>query len=278
MSQIESPLSLAAHARAADPDRYMCALFVPPRQRAALFALILFNAEIARVRETVSEPMLGRIRLQWWREAIDEIYRGGGRRHQVAEPLAEAIRAHDLSRSYFDRLIDAREHDLDDAAPESMAALEIYAEESAAPLVSLALEAAGADAVVHSDVARHSGIAWALTGVMRALPHFTAQGRVMLPRDMLDGGGLDGGGAGRRDVASAVAQVADVARRHVREARKLRRGLQGAAKRATLQAVLADAYLRRLKACGHDPYHANTAIGPLRRQLLLSRAAFFGIS
>jgi len=280
MEQNNPILRLAARARAADPDRYMCALFAAPRQRAALFALLLFNAEIARVREVVSEPMLGQIRLQWWREAIDEIYRGSGRRHEVADPLAEAIRTHGLTRSYFERLIDARETDLDDMPPESMAALEHYAEESAAPLVSLALEIAGADAGALADVARHSGIGWALTGLMRALPYHAAEGRVMLPQDVLAATGLTvqtvRGGEARANIARAVEKVADVARQHSHQARVLRRPLPRAAKRATLQAVLSGAYLRRLAACGHDPNDPRATLGPLYRQLLLTRAALFG--
>ena len=282
MKQSELSPGLAARARAADPDRYLCALFADAPRRGALFALILFNAEIARVREVVSEPMLGQIRLQWWREAIDEIYRGQGRRHEVADPLAAAIRAHGLSQRYFERLIDARETDLDDAPPESLQALEHYAEESAAPLVSLALEVAGADASALGEVARHVGMCWALTGLMRALPHHAAAGRVMLPSDVLAAAGLTAqsvmAGEDRPNVARAVASVADVARQHVAQARVLRRALPRAAKRATLQSVLAGAYLRRLAACGHDPYHPRAAIGPLGRQLVLSRAAFFGAS
>ena len=277
MSPDNPTFRLAARARAADPDRHMCALFAATRHRGALFALILFNAEIARVREMVSEPMLGQIRLQWWREAIDEIYQGKGRRHEVADPLAEAIRAHDLTRNYFERLIDARETDLEEAPPESLAALERYAEESAAPLVSLALEIAGADAAALTDVARHVGIGWALTGLMRALPHHAAQGRVMLPRDVLQKAGLTAQSVAEgAKVGPAVEQISDVARQHVQHAETLRRALPRAAKRATLQTALADAYLRRFAACGHDPYHPRVALGPLRRQLLLSRAALFG--
>ncbi len=280
MEQNNPDLRLAARARAADPDRYMCALFHAPRQRGALFALLLFNAEIARVREVVSEPMLGQIRLQWWREAIDEIYRGGGRRHEVADPLAEAIRTHGLSRRYFERLIDARETDLDDTPPENMAALEHYAEESAAPLVSLALEIAGADAGVLADVARHTGISWALTGLMRAVPYHAAEGRVMLPRDVLAATGLTMqtvcGGEARANTARAVEKVADVARQHSDKARLLRRTLPRAAKRATLPAVLSTAYLRRLAACGHNPNDPRATLSPLYRQLLLTRAALFG--
>src|ERR1041385_2992054 len=59
---------LAALCRRHDRDRYQTALFAPADRREALFALYAFNYEIARVREIVSEPMLGQIRLQWWRE------------------------------------------------------------------------------------------------------------------------------------------------------------------------------------------------------------------
>lgn len=52
-----------------DPDRWLTTLFAPDASRPGLFALYAFNAEIARARESVSQPMIGQIRLQWWREA-----------------------------------------------------------------------------------------------------------------------------------------------------------------------------------------------------------------
>ena len=103
-----------ALARAADYDRYLSALFAPVGRREALFALIAFNHEVARIPEAVSEPMLGRIRLQWWREVVEAVYAGApARRHEVAVPLADAIRACSLERAPFDRLLDARESDLE---------------------------------------------------------------------------------------------------------------------------------------------------------------------
>ena len=57
--------------RAADPDRYFSALFAPAPARPLLLALYAFNHEVARVAETVREPMLGAIRLEWWRETVE---------------------------------------------------------------------------------------------------------------------------------------------------------------------------------------------------------------
>src|SRR5499427_10031179 len=102
--------SIAAIVRRCDRDRFQTALFAPAARREALFALYAFNYEIARVRESVTEPMLGRIRLEWWRENIATAYEGGPvRRHPVVEPLTVVIRELALTREHFDRLIDARE-------------------------------------------------------------------------------------------------------------------------------------------------------------------------
>src|SRR5512133_268111 len=104
---------VAALVRRHDRDRFQTALFAPADRREALFALYAFNYEVARVRESVTQPMLGHIRLQWWREIIEAAYGGASpRRHEVAEPLTAAIRDFGLSRKLFDRIIDAREADL----------------------------------------------------------------------------------------------------------------------------------------------------------------------
>jgi len=80
--------------RRQDADRYLTALFAPGDRREALFALYAFNLEVARAREVVSEPFMGLIRLQWWRDALDEVYQGRIRAHEVIRPLASAISAY----------------------------------------------------------------------------------------------------------------------------------------------------------------------------------------
>jgi phytoene/squalene synthetase len=62
---------LAHSVRAADPDRYFATLFAPPTVRPYLFAFYAFNAEVSRIAESVREPMLGAIRLDWWRETAE---------------------------------------------------------------------------------------------------------------------------------------------------------------------------------------------------------------
>ena len=85
----------------------------------------------------VTQPMLGQIRLQWWREVIEAAYAGGagaaarGRTRR----WSRRSRAFGLSRAHFDRIIDTRERDLDDAPPADLAALVDYAEGTSSALL-----------------------------------------------------------------------------------------------------------------------------------------------
>src|SRR4051794_37881880 len=135
---------LAARARSRDPDRYLTALFAPAERRPGLFALIAFNDEIARVREAVSQPILGQIRLQWWRDAVEQIYSGKPPAHEVAQALAAAIASRNLDRILLEQMIDARETDLASEPPAHVEDLLSYAANTAGNLVKLQLQALGA--------------------------------------------------------------------------------------------------------------------------------------
>src|SRR5882757_2579264 len=181
----EDGSSLADLVRRHDRNRYQTALFAPAGRREALLALYAFNYEIARVRESVTEPMLGQIRLQWWRETIGAAFESGPvRNHIVVEPLTAIIRELALTRAHFDRLIDARETDLDDDPPASLAALEDYAEASSARLVGLALEILGVHDPVAGEGGLHVGIAYSLAGLLRAMPFQARIGRRFIPADI----------------------------------------------------------------------------------------------
>src|SRR4051812_33354988 len=126
-----------------DRDRYLCALFAPEADRPHLLALYAFNAEIARVREIVSEPVIGQMRLQWWRDALVEFRDGNVRAHPVAQALAAALRARPVRGELLERMLVAREFDLADVPPDSLAALEQYAEGTSSSLLLAALDMLG---------------------------------------------------------------------------------------------------------------------------------------
>ena len=243
-----------------DHDRYLASLFAPRVAREHLFALYAFNLEVAKTPEVVSEAMLGRIRLQWWRESIEGIYAGNPRHHEVVEPLARAVAERGLTRDNFERLIDAREADLAQETPESLAALEAYAEATSSTLVWLALEILGAKDEASRRAGRSLGIAWAYIGLLRALPFHAARRRLYLPQDLLAEADLEPtevfagrSSAGLREVARRMTIEAE---RHLGEARSGRGGLPKAAGPALLPGCLAAGYLKLLARVGHDPFDA----------------------
>lgn len=255
-----TPLSApAAIVRRHDRDRYQTALFAPADRREALFALYAFNQEVARVREIVTQPMLGQIRLQWWREVIDAAYAGTPpRRHQVAMPLAAAIGQHRLSRTYFERIIDTRERDLADAPPADVGALEEYAEGTSSSLVSLALEALATADNAALAAAREIGIGYALAGLLRAMPFHAAAGRSYIPGDIGARVGLDPEDYNRRRdtpaLRAASAVLAETAAARLTAARRHSGRMPRRANAALLPAVIADRFLLRLKRTGYNPF------------------------
>jgi len=266
----------AEQARRFDRDRFVCALFAPADRREDLYALYAFNHELAKVRETVSEPQLGRMRLQWWRESLGACSNGRPPAHPVAQALAGAIGRHGLDLAQFERMVAARWRDLEEWTPPDLEALAAHAEESAVPPTLLALRVLEADTAPARAAARHVGIAWGLTGLLRAAAHDAARGRVAFPADLLAAAGLTADEVRARPrpggLVRIAGQIAARAGAHLAEARTVAADLPAAARPALLPAVLADAYLARLRRAGHDPWHRSFADGrPAGRTRLLWR-------
>lgn len=100
--------------RSADRDRFLAALFAPEPARTDLLALLAFDHELARTRLVTREPMLARIRLQWWREAVAEAAGTAKPRAQpIVESLSEMVRRRALAPERLTALIDAREEEVE---------------------------------------------------------------------------------------------------------------------------------------------------------------------
>ncbi|MDR3500847.1 MAG: phytoene/squalene synthase family protein [Parvibaculum sp.] len=268
----ESLDACLATLRRLDHDRFLAALVAPAAKRPALVALYAFNAEIARVRETVSEPMLGQIRLQWWRESIEALERGEARGHEVIVALELAK----LPAACLITLVDARERDLDDEPFADMAALETYAEATSSALMRLATLALGGE---DHPAIRPAGIAYALTGLLRAVPAHASQGRLYLPLDLLREHDVDPhrifAGEMSEGLRSVVNAIAARARGLLAEARGI--GKVGRASLpALLPAALCDRYLDIMTAPDFDPFRRSTDVPAFRRQLRLLGRSFAG--
>jgi phytoene synthase len=202
--------SLAEFVRRHDPDRFLCALFAPPECREALFALLAYNHELARAREAARTPMAALIRLQWWRDAVEEAAAGAPpRRHEVAEPLARAVGDARLDPADLLALADAREAEAeeeDDAIP-TVPAFHAYLRGTAGALAVAAGRLLGAPPGALPGLQRR-GTAYGAAGVLRAVPALARRGRCLLPADALAAHGLTAAKVVRDPAAPALQAVA----------------------------------------------------------------------
>jgi phytoene synthase len=246
--------------RSGDRDRFLCAMFAPAQHREALFSLYAFNLEIARIRDSVTEPLIGQMRLQWWRDALFSMAQGTAPHHPVAEALSETLLNYDLTTSHLECLLESREADMTDEQPRDMASLMAYAEGTSAPLIHLSLEILGVLDTASHGVAKDVGVAWALTGLMRSLPMYAAVNKFFVPQDICHRAGIEVFEFVQQPVSDALREfiliVSNQARALITSARSHRNVIPRKAIPALLPATLAENYLSILKGANYDPYKA----------------------
>ena len=153
-----------------DPDRFLSAMTAPPDARGGLMVLYAFNLEVVRAPWVTKEAMIAEMRLQWWADAIEEIYAGGSvRRHEVVTPLAELIVEKGLERAAFDALIEARRWDIYQEPHKDQAAFDCYISDTSAGLMWLAAQALGAGDTLRSAVMEY-GYGAGVAALFRAIP------------------------------------------------------------------------------------------------------------
>ena len=249
--------------------------------RRSVVALLAFNVELARMHGIVSEVLLGEMRLQFWQDAVDEIYRGDPpRRHPVVLELACAVSRHGLPRQPIDRILAARRRELAAPPPASLAELEAFVADTSADLLELAtLVAVGRDDATVA-VARDIGVAFGLCGLLRALPFHARQRRLYLPADLLREHGADieeiFDGRPSPALAGVAARIAARARARLAPAQRGIRTLPRANRAVLVLGALAALDLDRLRAVRHNPFDPTMQSTPLRRLLRIAGARVSG--
>lgn len=147
------------------------------------------NAEVASVKDSIrSNHLTGKIRMQWWRERIYSLYEFQGevsRETVLLQELENAIKQHGLTRRWFERVLDARDQDLDIDQPASMVELEAYADKTAASLMYLTLECLGVRDAAADRAANHAGIAIGLATLLRGTPFHLQRQQLYLPEESM---------------------------------------------------------------------------------------------
>lgn len=231
---------------ALDPDRMRAARLADPDVRDRLCALYAFHAELAKVPELVSEPMMGQIRYQWWRDCLDEIYQGKPvRAHEVSEPLAQMIEQSGISRFMLDRIIDGRERDLDPQPFTDLDAAIDYAEATSGALAIAAITLCGGEG------GKEAGRLWGLTGLARGYRYYA--------ESMLK----------NLDVPTLLDRI-------VAEYTLIRSVSPGSAMPALAYVSLVPGFVKRMCKKGYDPLNDVPDYSPFRKQLRMLRAVISG--
>ncbi|WP_299370011.1 squalene/phytoene synthase family protein [uncultured Tateyamaria sp.] len=185
MSLPDSIVPCARLVEQGDPDRFRTAMASPVAARAVLFPLYAFNVEVARAPWVTQEVMIAEMRLQWWRDALEEVREGRDvRKHEVTTPLA-ALLSPDLA-AMLDQTVAARRWDIYRDPFEDQAHMDAYLDQTAGHLMWAAASLLGAPADQEQAV-RSVGQAAGLVAFLRAVPLLEAAKRVPLVDGTPDG-------------------------------------------------------------------------------------------
>lgn len=163
----------AAIVERGDTDRFRAAMAAPVEARKILFPLYAFNVEVTRAPWVTQEHMIAEMRLQWWRDALEEIRQGGPvRKHEVVDELAKILDKEACET--LDALIAARRWDIYSDPFEDEAHLDDYIHATSSNLMQVAAQALGAADV---KTIRYVGYASGLANLFRAIPALEQAGR-----------------------------------------------------------------------------------------------------
>jgi phytoene synthase len=96
-----------------DEARWLASRYAPDDARRRLVAVWLLRAELHRAL-SATEPMLGKIRLQWWRESIDSAATSAPRRHDLTEEIAAILAVFPALLEPMQAVVDRHDDILDD--------------------------------------------------------------------------------------------------------------------------------------------------------------------
>ncbi|XP_073234304.1 NADH dehydrogenase (ubiquinone) complex I, assembly factor 6-like isoform X2 [Porites lutea] len=224
-----------------DYENFLCVLLLPKGSRRSVFAVRAFNIEVARIQDTVSDPNIGRMRLQFWRDSLDNIYQGNPPQQPVALELAE------------EKSIDNRPYDTADS-------LEEHGENTVSSVLYLILECLGVKDVQADHAASHLGKAIGVVTLLRATPFHGSRGKVYIPSDVMIKHGVSQEDIIRGRTTQAVKDVtydlASLAHSHLSTAKSLMSKAPKVATRVFLPMVSCQAYLTKIQQADFNMFHS----------------------
>ncbi|CDH59283.1 nadh dehydrogenase complex assembly factor 6 [Lichtheimia corymbifera JMRC:FSU:9682] len=238
--------------RQRDYEGYLCVPFYPSHLRNVQYALRAFNVELASIRENVSNPTAGKMRMQFWSDTINNIYKGNPPQQPIALAVAAALKECHLSRMWFKRIITERATNLEDHQFMTIKDMESYSENTASALLYLQLESLGIKDVNADHAISHVGKMIGISTFLRALPFHLSHKRLVLPaeitakynisqEDLFRHGHAEG-------LEDAIFEVATAANDHLLTARSMLKSVPSEAFPVLLSAVPSARFLEKLES------------------------------
>lgn len=239
-----------------DYENFLWLLLLPENVRPSAIALRAFNIELATIKDVVSNKEIGKMRMRFWKESLEDMYQGNPPHQPVAEELYKAITKHKLSKQWLVRLVEERDRTLEDRPFSSLAEVEDYAEKTASSMLYLTLEILGVRNVQADHAASHIGKAQGLTTLIRAVPYHAARRNVILPQDLLLLHNVTQEsvirGKDKQAIMDVIYDIASHAHSHIVKARSLKNTVPKDGLLALLAMTPVERYLTRLQKSNFD--------------------------
>lgn len=267
------PADVSEQLRRTDSDRFLSALFAPAELRPHLFALYALDQELKRIPGLVSEPMLGAIRFQWWRDTIGAIYQGDHPGHELVPALAAAIEAGSLPAEGFHHWLDAREDEMNELPFADLASMESHARRAEGTIMTMAGRILGTAET--AEALSGFGAAYGLVDLLKRVGSAAGNQIAFLPADQI-AGSEDALFSGRLtpEITTAFRAVATHAHTLLDTIRK--EPVSRDVLPAGLHAGLVPGYARMFTRSAFDPFRSVPEIPAYRRQISLMARAMRG--
>jgi 15-cis-phytoene synthase len=265
-------------ARDGEPDRLAAALLAPEPQRNALLALAAFSSELRRIPYAVKEPMMGEVRLQWWRDAIRTATPTS---NPIADALLDAMTTYAWPSAVLIAMTEAHAFDLyADPMPDE-AALHGYLAKTEGALFELGLRVMGRTPDGNSvALCTQAAQSYGLVRLFADLPIWLHRGRCPLPQSLFDLNSVAASDPPGTGLAHAMATLLSTLERDITatlDASRPRADTLSRIERLPfLPLAVVRPYLRQIKRASRSPLREPVALVPLRRMIGITTAWVLG--
>jgi phytoene synthase len=109
--------------KARDYDKFLAVNFAPEHLKEALAAVFTYHLDVADIPVEVSEAMIGHVKIQWWREVLQEIIDGKPPR---PHPVLLAMKGFDIGYIKLLGILEYYDSVLENKLPESFEELKSF--------------------------------------------------------------------------------------------------------------------------------------------------------